>query len=124
MAIFVKSLNCLCSTCGTDPCIAELCFCDLTLNTAGGSAGYDETFNVTGDFTAARNIYIDFNSFTVKDQLLIYANGSLIYDSGCISGNVTPTVNVPSGTTSARVVVVPDCASMGVTAWTLDIDCA
>jgi hypothetical protein len=124
MATFIVSKCSPCLNCSSDPCVEADCFCNLTLNTAGGALGYDETFDVTGDFTSARNIYIDFNAFTVKDQLLIYANGSLIYDSGCISGNVTPTVNVPSGTTSARVVVVPDCASTGVTAWTLDIDCA
>lgn len=102
----------------------ETPFCHLTLDTAGGDAGYDNTFDVTGDFTSARNIYVDFESYTVKDQLLIYANGSLVYDSGCIGARVMPTVAMPAGTTNSRVVVVANCEGTTGTLWVLGITCA
>ena len=124
MAVTVKSKGCECANCEDDPCEEGVCFCNLTLNTSGGDAGYDNTFDVTGDFVGARNIAVDFESYTVKDQLLIYANGSLIYDSGCIGAHVTPTVSVPGGTTTARVVVVANCEGTTGTAWVLSIACA
>lgn len=120
----IEAENC----CGTASQTIDLdissALCGLTLNTSGGDAGYDETFDVAGDFTSARDIYVDFESFTVKDRLIISANGSSIYDSGCIGANVTPTVNGPSGTTSVRVQVIPNCEGTTGTAWTLRIECA
>lgn len=98
--------------------------CALTLDTSGGDSGYDQTFDVTGDFAAARDIYVGLETYTIKDQLLIDANGSNIYDSGCIGAQVTPTVNVPSGTTSVRVRIIPLCDGGSGTAWILSITCA
>jgi len=114
--------------CGSSSCTftfqVDTDYCRLTLDTAGGDAGYDNTFDVTGDFTTARNIYVDFESYTVKDQLLIYANGSLVYDSGCIGARVMPTVAMPAGTTNSRVVVVANCEGTTDTLWVLGITCA
>lgn len=126
MSIFIPVL-----TCGdAEPCACPspcdaMCFCNLTLDTAGGESGYDETFDVTDDFVADRDIYVDFEAYSIKDQLLIDADGVNIYDSGCISGNVTATVTVPAGTTSARVQVLAHCdaGQPGTTAWTLSIAC-
>lgn len=116
------------NACGSDTGIlsiqVESIFCHLTLNTSGGDAGYDQTFDVTGDFSADRNVYVDFESYTVKDQLLIYANAVLVYDSGCIGAHVTPTILMPAGTTSVRVNVVPNCEGTTGTAWLLSITCA
>jgi len=97
-------------------------FCNLIIS--GGDAGYDNTFNVTGEFTSTRNIYVDYDAYIVEDQLLIYANGSLVYDSGCIGTHVTPTVSIPSGTTSCRVVIVPNCTGGSGTFWLVGITCA
>lgn len=123
---WLKQVGCECEECGPDPCTSGCeTFCNLSLDTAGGESGYDQTFDVTGDFGSARNIFIDFEAFTIKDQLLIDANGVNIYDSGCIGGNVTPTVLVPAATTSARVRIIPHCDPLqeGATAWTLTITC-
>lgn len=122
--MWIKQVGCECAECGPDECTAGECLCNLNLNTAGGDAGYDETFDVTGDFVSNRDIYVDFESYTIKDQLIIKANGSTIYDSGCIGAHVTPTVTVPGGTTSVEIIVVPDCEGGTGTAWTVAITCA
>ena len=124
-----KTVGCECSECGPDACTPGECICNLDLNTAGGEAGYDQNFDVTGDFVSARDIYPVFESFTVKDQLIIDADGVNVYDSGCV-GTVgtplTPTITIPGGTTSVRVRVIPHCdpGDSGETAWTLAITCA
>jgi hypothetical protein len=124
MTDWLKTVGCECDECGTTACATDACLCSLDLNTSGGDAGYDHTFDTTGDFTSTRDIYPDFQSYTVKDQLLIYANGVLVYDSGCIGAHVTPTVSIASGTTSVRVQVVPNCEGTVGTAWLLSITCA
>ena len=119
--IFIPAVNC-CTTCTTRPC--DTCFCGLNLNTAGGDAGYDNTFSTPTEFATARNIYVGFESYTIKDRLMIYANWVLVYDSGCIAGYVSPTILIPAGTTTVRVVVIPNCEGTIGTAWTLTIVCA
>lgn len=122
--IIVTAENgCGSTSCAFELTLGEVDFCDLTVDAAGGDAGFDQTFDVTGDFPSDRNVFVDFETYTVKDRLMIYADASLVYDSGCISGNVTPTVVIPSGTTSARVHVIPNCDGTATTLWTLNITC-
>jgi hypothetical protein len=103
---------------------ADACFCGLDLDTSGGDECYDRTFDVTDDFISARYITIDFESYTIKDQLLIDADGVNIYDSGCVGAHINTSVLVPAGTTSARVRVVCNCEGTTGTLWTLNITCA
>lgn len=119
--IYTSDLNGICCTCQPEVC--DSCFCTLNLNTAGGDAGYDVTYNTTGQFTSSKSISVTFEAFTVKDQLIIYANGSSILDTGCVSGTNYSSPTVPSGTTSVRVKVVPNCEGTTSTAWTLEIKC-
>lgn len=103
----------------------DVTFCRLTVGTSGGDGGYSSSFYVAPDFVASRNIYIDFESYTVKDRLRIYADGVEIYNSGCIGGRVTPTVNVPGGTINVDVYVDPRCeGGSASTLWVLEITCA
>jgi hypothetical protein len=115
--------NCECTKCGKDPCDTEACLCLLNLDTAGGDEGFSQTYDVSGEFVSNRDIYIDFESYTVKDQLVIYAGSSIVYDSGCIGAHVTPTVTIPGGTTSVTVIVYANCEGTTGTAWTLSITC-
>ena len=102
----------------------DVTFCRLTLGTSGGDSGYSGSFYVAPDFVTARDIYIDFESYTVQDRLRIEADGVEIYNSGCIGSHVTPTVNVPAGTVNAGVYVDARCAGGGTTLWVLSITCA
>lgn len=98
-------------------------FCSLNLNSSGGDAGYDVTYDVTGDFAGGGSVNVSFNAYIQKDRLILYANGVSISDSGCISGTYTPTVTIPSGTTTLRVRVIPNCEGGVGTSWTLAISC-
>ena len=123
MSNWLKTAGCECAVCGPDPCTAGSCLCNLTLSTSGGDEGYTHDFDASSDFVTARDIYIDFESYTVKDQLLIYADGVLVYDSGCIGAHVTPTVTIPAGTLIVTVTIVPNCEGTIGTAWDLYITC-
>lgn len=123
--ILVTATNaCGSASCSFELTLGDVYFCDLTVEADGGDEGFDRTFDVTGDFTSDRNIFVDFETFTVKDRLIIYANGVSVYDSGCISGSVSPTILIPAGTTSARVQIIPNCEGTSETIWTLSILCA
>lgn len=121
--MWLKQVGCECVECGPAPCTGADCICNLSLNTDGGDAGYDETFDVTGQFPTAQDLGIDLETYTIQDELLIYADGTLVYDSGCIGAHVTTAVSIPAGTTSIRVVIVPDCAGGTGTLWTLSLSC-
>jgi fibronectin type 3 domain-containing protein len=89
------------------------------LSVSGGESGYDQTFNWCGAAT-----YIHFNAYTIKDRLKIYVGGFLVYDTGCISGEVTQVVSSSSGT-ALRIVVEAHCdgGDVGTSDWNLEISC-
>ena len=98
--------------------------CGLNLNSVGGDAGYDVIYDVSSDFVSGGTINVSFNAQAVKDQLILFANGSVIVDTGCISGIYSQSISILSGTTTLRVQVIPDCEEIGGTLWTLSITCA
>lgn len=126
--MWIKQVGCDCEECGPDPCTPGACLCNLALNTEGGEAGYSQEFDTGTGFVSARDLYIVFESFGIKDQLLIIADGITVYDSGCVGTfgtPLTPTVTIPGGTASVVVQVIPHCDPLdsGATAWTLEITC-
>lgn len=113
--------------CNCTPTVCTDCFCNLTLDTAGGEAGYNELFNVSGDFTSARDISLAFQTYTIKDRLQLTADGSnLFYDTGCVAGWSNANINIAAGTQNIRVEILPHCDpnQPGNTLWTLTITCA
>jgi hypothetical protein len=107
------------------PC-PPCCCPEITLNSTGGDAGFDQTF-AHQSFNASYNIFVTFNALFVADELLIFANGNQIYTTGCIGGevgqpsSVSATVTVPANTTSFRIKVNPLCGGgfTSGTVWTL-----
>jgi hypothetical protein len=111
---FLRTVGCECSECGPDPCTAG-CECDLFQSIEFDG---DDTLDVTGQFVFAQNLSVTQDSWTCEDggvfvtgssQIQVYANGSLLYDSGCVSGAISTTVSIPAGTTILRLVHVHDC---------------
>jgi hypothetical protein len=103
------------------------CCCpDITLNSTGGDAGYDQTFTHQ-PLNEGYNIFVVFTAFFVADALSIFANGDPIYTTGCIGEevgqplSVSATVFVPANTTSFRIKVDPLCGGgfTSGTVWTL-----
>ena len=115
----------VCQSCVRDnPCASRDEFCTVGVSELGTDVGYDETFDGTCDFTSARDIDLDFEAWNHNSQLIIYANGVSIYDSGCIIGHPLVTVTVPGGTTSLRFLVVVNCAGGAGGSWDLFVQCA
>lgn len=108
----------LCRTC------CEQTLCTINLDSSGGPEGFDHTYPAP-EFTAAGGtLHVSFNAYTIKDRLVLTADVGVIYDSGCISGVVSPDVVVPVGTTHVRVQVLANCeGGIYTTAWTLSIHC-
>ena len=97
--------------------------CGLNINSVGGDAGYDVTYDVSSDFVSGGTINVLFNAQTIKDQLILFANDSMIVDTGCISGSYSQSTSISAGTTTIRVQVIPNCEGTTGTAWTLSITC-
>lgn len=118
---------------GTESIVVAPCasgICDISLDSAGGDEGYDQTFEAGFFEQTGGTIYVrEFETYTQRDQLRIFSNGSeaAIYDSGCIATNRNPITNlavtIPVGTTTLRVQVIPNCEGGSGTAWVLKIGC-
>ncbi len=107
----------------SQPC-NNCCDCDVAVAHDDGADG-DTTLDVTGQFYAAHNLAITVigancaklmgpcggGTGPEKWRVQVYADGALIYDSGCISGNLSHTVSVPAGTTELRFVTNTNCDS-------------
>lgn len=109
----------LCTTC----CTHHSTLCDLNLNSAGGDEGFDQDYPASEFSARGGNLFVEFEAYSVKDQLILEADSGVLYDSGCISGHVSPTVTLPPGTTHLHVRVVPNCEGTSGTAWVLSITC-
>ena len=118
---WLRTTDCACAGCGPSLCASP--FCCTNLDTSGSDAGYYATYNVTGQFVSSTNVNVFFEAYTIKDRLTLVANGSNIYDSGCISGNVSPVVTIPAGTNSIAINVIADCDGGTDTVWVLQISC-
>jgi hypothetical protein len=109
-----------CSCCDAPPECQE-----ITLNSEGGDAGYDETFTHQS-LSTSYNTFVVFTAFFIADELLIFANGNQIYTTGCIGtevsqpSSVSAEVTIPENTTSIRIKVNPLCGPTSEgTLWTL-----
>ena len=62
--------------------------CAIQLDSAGGDDGLDETYNFPA-LANAQTVFFNFIALSQEDQLLVYIDGGLAYDTGCI-GAATP----------------------------------
>lgn len=113
MATYIQGINCA-AGCTTDPC-----GCDFGVGS--DLPGFDTTFDVTGQFDADHDVDIEVFDYAACDtpvgrdlsyRVRIDADGSSIYDSGCVtSSSISTSATVPAGTTSLRIRTEVDCSS-------------
>jgi hypothetical protein len=114
----------------TNACGSSNCSFTLTLVDCGtcpvvlidsGTANYSNTVSATG----CGPVFVTYDMDTVVyDRLKVYADASLIYDSGCVLGSGGSTINIPPGTTTITVTVDADCTgSGGGTIWSFGLFC-
>ncbi len=122
---FLKSTYCQCAGCDeVDPCGTPPsgCICGATGAASGGNEGYDNTFDISASSGISYDVTVSWTFYTIKDQIQIYLNGSLLYDSGCVNGSGSYGFTVPTSSTSIRIVINGACEG-GTTAWDFDITC-
>lgn len=109
--------------CDCRPNVCSPCECNVNVNVFGNDSGFSQTFDTTGNFPFGGTLQVSFDAYTLKDRLYINSNGVSLYDSGCINGSVTPTVNVAANTNSIDVMVQAHCAGETNSTWNLIIAC-
>lgn len=116
--------NCDCG-CGADPCTND-CPCTFS-DSFGGTTSQSVTDAVGGQFITSHNLQysLAYEIDPADYRLEIYANGSLVYDSGCVhSTTVSGSVSIPSGTTSLRFDITVGCGGRpSAPGWFLEVNC-
>ncbi|WP_414664909.1 fibronectin type III domain-containing protein [Horticoccus sp. 23ND18S-11] len=63
----------------------------------------------------------NFNAFTIADQFQVWQGGTLLFDTGCVTGSNGFLLTL-FFVGAVRLVVIPDCASVGGTSsWTITV---
>lgn len=112
------------NACGSTTCPFYLtliqCSCPITLSVTGGPESYSNTVPTTG----CGYVNYTYDMFSVdSDQLLVYADSTLVYDSGCVLGTGSGTFFIPPGTSNITVIVNAGCAGPSATQWSFSLFC-
>lgn len=91
--------------------------CNLLVSESGGIEGYDQTFDAGG---GGYTLVLTFNTYFIVDRLAIYVDGSLVLDTGYISGTYTYRVDIPAGSEAVRIVIY---GSEEGTSWVISSYC-
>jgi hypothetical protein len=121
MAIFIQHAECGCPECVVNPC-DEYCPCSFFATDTGTHADltFTDSWSVTSDFLIAHNLQIDV-SCGGSCRFIVRANGSIVYDSGCITDTSdTDTVSIPAGTTTLAIEILACSES---SEWDFDLQC-
>ncbi len=65
----------------------------------------------------------DYNTKTVKDQIIITQDGNIIFDSGCVGERKSVRLRLSGYSTSITVRVNPNCDGSSSTAWNFTVHC-
>jgi len=65
----------------------------------------------------------EWNMVSVKDQMRVFLDGTLVYDTQCVSGTGSQPFPVPPGSQSVRVEVNPNCEGTTSTVWDFKVLC-
>lgn len=105
------------NACGSDSCTFNLTLSNPPCTFSGSSYALNgtnnATYGVSGQFAYDQVVNINIGIYTGtprSGQFVVKANGSTIYDSGCItSTSLSTTVTVPAGTTSLELISTSPC---------------
>lgn len=120
--MWIKQVGCDCPECGPDPCTAG---CACTFNANDQIFTDDNTYDWTSVNSVDHDISIAVTGYANCDtgfsacgfdllhwfQIRVYADLTLLYDSGCIHANFSTTATVPAGTTTLRIVIDDPCGA-------------
>lgn len=91
---------------------------------SGGGVSHSGGDDFSNDYEFCGGSFdIYFNAESIKDRIKVYVNGSVVFDSGCISGDLTHTVTTGAGEHTITIEVLADCESVGGTSWSFAVSC-
>jgi len=64
-----------------------------------------------------------YTMFTVKDRMIVQYGGQTLYDTGCVSGSKTVSLNLSGASDSVIVTVQPECEKKESTQWNFTLEC-
>ncbi len=109
--------------------------CSLQLSAAGGDEGFCQDYVAPPEGTIVR---FHLNTFYQKDRVIVTSNptnpcapnisgatGDILFDTGCVGtgGYVDYDALIPAGSTTVRVIVIPNCEGGSGTAWNFTSSC-
>lgn len=101
MAIYIKAN---CGDCTFDPCQCSWGGAEIVLPYPGWEGTQIDTYDVTGNFTFTAGISIELFDDGATEQVKVYANGVLIFDTGpAVTLPYSHVFSVPAGTTSLEI---------------------
>lgn len=87
-------------------------------------AGNDEPRFVTINMGATSGAFVfSYEMFDIKDQMEVLYEGGTLYNTGCVSGGDSVTLNFAGASSSIQVRVTPNCAGTTGTAWNFTVAC-
>lgn len=121
----IMDLALACNNCDEPSCqdLLQSCMgmqCDDTTQ-AGDDLPYTGQVEL-GQSQGTFDVFYDMQ--TVMDQIIVSYEGSVLFDSGCVSGSATVPITYSGTATSVQVQVNPNCdgGSSG-TAWSFSVSC-
>ncbi|MEN6318688.1 MAG: hypothetical protein ABFD82_08040 [Syntrophaceae bacterium] len=98
--------------------IAEQC---STTQVAGGDTP-DTRYIQLGK--ASGTVNFSYETYSIKDQIIVSYNGKVLFDTGCVGASDTVTFSYAGSSTFVTVQVIPNCAGGTTgTAWTYTVNC-
>ena len=93
-----------------------------TLYDDGGDEPEQYTVTLPSGFGGGYSFWSDHR--TVKDRMIVFFNGSNIYDTGCTGGEREISLSGVYGGGQVRIVVEPNCDGTSGTRWQLELKCS
>ncbi len=66
---------------------------------------------------------LSYQAYTAKDQIVIKYEDNVIYDTGCVGGKETVSVNYSGNSSEVTVEVFPNCDGTSSTKWNFTVGC-
>jgi len=87
---------------------------------SGNDSPFSRDYNLyktSGTFSFRRE------ALDIKDRFVVSYQGSVLYDSGCVSGSTTVSLPYSGSSTFVNVTVHPNCEGTSGTAWNFTVGC-
>ena len=72
---------------------------------------------------AAGTFNFSWEMYSIKDRMIVRYGSTVLYDTGCVSGNGTVALTYSGASTQVSVEVVPNCDATTGTAWDFTVSC-